>query len=286
MELLELIDMDAYIPQIAPNGLYSRKNPMLYKGERIKSPDLMDILSLLNSELSGKKTSYISNQIIRVDMDKEEIMSYLPKSDIKMIEVYGEVSYNTYMEDDKKAKGTKKATVKSKGKKSKTSYDGVNDVQYKKVFKETKSYIFWSFDEYTDYAVLLYLIKSGMIKDMKIGKELENINMDILEGICYGYPKEYIGGYYVTRASPRDTLNLYGCIQGRNITKEEKKLLFQELNDFMSSPKYTQKLNEFEDNYAMTVNKMEKIFDTTEFDRAVENVNQIVRVCAPDYTVS
>ncbi|HXS59468.1 MAG TPA: hypothetical protein VN703_01485, partial [Candidatus Sulfopaludibacter sp.] len=92
MNLTELIDFEEYLPMIGINGLYSKRKPLLYKGERVKSSDLVDILSLLDQQTTRKYCSYISSKIIKVDEDKEEIMSSLPKTEIKMVEIYDEFS--------------------------------------------------------------------------------------------------------------------------------------------------------------------------------------------------
>lgn len=245
MELIESIQFNQYLPIVGPDGLFPRRNPLLYKSERIKSMDLVDILSLLNQDVTEKKCSYISKSLIKVDMDKEVIMSLLPKTDIKMVEIYTESTYYSF---------SKK--------------------KYKEMSKENKSYLFFNDNRYEDYATLLYLLVSDQIED-------ENINTTIAEGICYGYPKDYIKGFYITRSPP--VLNLYSCIQGRTVTKKEKTLLYEELNEFLESDLYLEKSNQFEEDYSETINSIEKIFDSASFDKQVDKLQELVQVSAPDY---
>jgi hypothetical protein len=247
MNFIESIDFVEYIPITSPRGLFSKRNPLMYKGNQVKSLDLVDILSLLNPDATNKYTTYIMKDKIRVDEDKEELMSLLPKTEINMIEIYKEYPYYKY-------------------KKSK----------YMEEVGGMKSYLFYMYDEYRPYAVVLFLLFTGRLKDTP-----QNLLM-IIEGICYGYPKESIKGFYITKENP---LNLFSCIQGRNVTKRERDLLYEELKEFEASEIYVKLNNKFEEDYSKAEDIIDKIISDSKFKGHVKDMKQLEQKCTPDYII-
>ena len=263
MELINELTFTEYIPEIAPNGMISKRFPIMYKNQRINK-NLQDILSLLKPEVTGKYVSMIKNTI----KDNVDIVKYLPDSDIRMIEVFVDYEYYTFDDDSG---------------------------EYEKQLDQNKFYIFYVDEElYEDYANIIYLIETKKLNDILEGKikeeydeamsreGLTNIN-DIISGICYGYKEEYIKGYYITK---NKQINLYGCIQGFNVTKDEKNLLFKELNSFLKSDEYKKLEKIFEEDYSLALDLIEDIRDSEEFDKIVEENQKITFECSPDYILN
>lgn len=264
MEIFSNITFNEYIPDVAPNGLFSKKKPIVFNGEPIKSKELQEILALLEPEITNKLCTYISFDIIRIVSANEILLKFLPETEIKMLEVFDEFEFNHWDPEIQ---------------------------EYMKKTKSLKHYIFWMTDDNEDYANILYLLHSDQFNDFLNEEELNTIEsitsgrtniFDIIEGICLGYPVEYIKGYYISK---NDKPNFYDCIQGRNITKAEKNLLFEELNEFLSSDQYKKLSNRFAENYSYALKLIDKIIEMDEFNDLVEKNKLITKKCVPDYFV-
>jgi hypothetical protein len=264
MEIFSNITFNEYIPDIAPNGLFSKKKPIVFNGEPIKSRELQEILALLEPEITNKLCTYIATDIIRIIPQNQILLKFLQETEIKMLEVFDEFGFNHWDPEIQ---------------------------EYVRSNKSSKHYIFWMTDDNEDYANILYLIHSGQFEDYLNDEEMNTIEsissgktsiFDIIQGICLGYPVEYIKGYYTTR---HDKPNLYECIQGKNVTKAEKNLLYEELNEFLSSDHYKKLSNQFSENYSYALKLIDKIIEMDEFNELVERNRLIIRKCVPDYFV-
>lgn len=262
MEFMDSIDFVEYLPIVGPNGLFPKRNRLLYEGNIVKSMDLIEIISLLNPDVTNKFTVFIERDKIKVDFDKEKLMEYLPKTEIKMVEIYKEYNYYTFKKKN-----------------------------YSEAIGESKSYLFYLFDEYESYAAILFLIHSDTLVSFDdISKKLQKFSnrmkiiISIIQGICYGYPRDFIRGYYITRYE-FPPLNLFNCIQARNITKKEKDLFYQELKEFENSELYASLSNQFDEDYINAEDIIDDIISSPDFKGIIKNMKQIEQKCTPDYVV-
>lgn len=264
MEIFSNITFNEYIPDVAPNGLFSKKKPIVFNGEPIKSREVGEILALLKPDITNKLCTYISFDIIRIRQENEILLKFLPETEIKMLEIFNEIEYNKW--DSKKK-------------------------NYMMTTRLRKEYIFWMTEDNEDYANVLYLLHTDQFNELLTQNELNTIESissgrttiyDIIEGICLGYPVDYIKGYYTSRNIKP---NFYDCIQGRNITQVEKTLLFEELNEFLDSNEYKELSNRFSENYSLAVKLIDRMIESKEFDDIVRRNRKITLKCTPDYSV-
>jgi hypothetical protein len=253
MDQLEYFE---YVPDVDPRGLstkFRKKYPKL-NDVPIKNEKLYEILSLFDYKTTLKKCSHYSGLIPIKDDIQEDIIQSLPTSDLKSLPIVNEREVYVYSKN--------KYTLK---------------------IEQTFSFVVYFEDEFEFESNIVHLIISNNYKDFI---EIEDYNMfssnihDIILGICYGYKKEYIRGYYITK---KKSLNLFNCLNGYNPSRDQKNFLNKELEVFENSQDYKLLSEEFEDKYSQSLSIIDNLRNNKKFNTYIKNNRKEVTIFAPNY---